>query len=856
MLEKKYNHLEVEKDKYENWKNKGYFNAGDTSKTPFTIILPPPNVTGKLHLGHAWDVSLQDIVARYKRMDGYDVLWLPGTDHAAIATEAKVVKKLKSEGINKYELGREKFLDACWDWTKEYGGNIRKEWAHMGCSLDYTKERFTLDDYSVDAVNKVFIEMFNKGLIYKGKRIINWDPEAKTALSNEEVIYKDVPGAFYHIKYFIDGTKDYLDVATTRPETLFGDTAVAVNPKDTRYKDLIGKNVIVPIVNRVVPIIGDMHADMEKGTGVVKITPAHDPNDFEVGNRHNLERIVIMDETAHMNEETGKYKGYDRFECRNELIKELEDKELLINIEDITHSVGFSERTDVMVEPYLSEQWFVKMDKLSEDLINMQLNNETKVNFYPKRYEKTIIQKAEECYDWCISRQLWWGIRIPVWYKDDEIKASIESPGEGWVQDPNVLDTWFSSALWPFSTLGWAKVDKSLFERYFPTDFMCTAYDIIFFWVFRMMFQSEQFTEKNPFKECLIHGLIRAKDGRKMSKSLGNGVEPIDMVEKYGADSLRFYLTTSSAPGLDLRFDEEKLTSTWNFINKIWNASRFTIMNIEDINELDFSNLTFSDKWILTKFNSTVKQVRKNMDRYEFQNVGTEIYDFVWSDFCDGYIEFSKFNSDNISTKSTLLYVLTGILKLLHPFMPFVTEEIYQMLPIKESDSIMISSYPKYDKKLDFKDTIDLMDSVREFITKVRTFKKDNNIGKDSKYTFRCSASKEVEDMICNILKLTKENIAYQEEIDTLEKLTLDYNNNDFTSNIEFYYTITKEDREKEKESLLKQKEVLESQIARREKLLSNQGYVSNAPKELVEEERNKLENEKKELDIVLWKLK
>ena len=856
MLETKYNHLEVEKDKYENWKNKGYFNAGDTSKTPFTIILPPPNVTGKLHLGHAWDVSLQDIVARYKRMDGYDVLWLPGTDHAAIATEAKVVKKLKSEGINKYELGREKFLDACWDWTKEYGGNIRKEWAHMGCSLDYTKERFTLDDYSVDAVNKVFIEMFNKGLIYKGKRIINWDPEAKTALSNEEVIYKDVPGAFYHIKYFIEGTKDYLDVATTRPETLFGDTAVAVNPKDARYKDLIGKNVIVPIVNRVVPIIGDMHADMEKGTGVVKITPAHDPNDFEVGNRHNLERIVIMDETAHMNEETGKYKGYDRFECRNELIKELEDKELLINIEDITHSVGFSERTDVMVEPYLSEQWFVKMDKLSEDLINMQLNNETKVNFYPKRYEKTIIQKAEECYDWCISRQLWWGIRIPVWYKDDEIKASIESPGEGWVQDPNVLDTWFSSALWPFSTLGWAKEDKSLFERYFPTDFMCTAYDIIFFWVFRMMFQSEQFTEKNPFKECLIHGLIRAKDGRKMSKSLGNGVEPIDMIEKYGADSLRFYLTTSSAPGLDLRFDEDKLTSTWNFINKIWNASRFTLMNIEDIKELDFSNLTFSDKWILTKFNSTVKQVRKNMDRYEFQNVGTEIYDFVWSDFCDGYIEFSKFNSDNISTKSTLLYVLTGILKLLHPFMPFVTEEIYQMLPIKETESIMISSYPKYEKKFDFKDTIDLMDSVREFITKVRTFKKDNNIGKDSKYTFRCSASKEVEDMICNILKLTKENIAYQEEIDTLEKLTLDYNNNDFTSNIEFYYTITKEDREKEKESLLKQKEVLESQIARREKLLSNQGYVSNAPKELVEEERIKLENEKKELDIVLWKLK
>ena len=856
MLETKYDHKKVESKKYENWKEKGYFNAGDTSKEPFTIILPPPNVTGKLHLGHAWDVSIQDIVARYKRMDGYDVLWLPGTDHAAIATEAKVVKKLKSEGINKYELGREKFLDACWDWTREYGGNIRKEWAHMGCSLDYTKERFTLDEWSVNAVNKVFIDMFNKGLIYKGKRIINWDPEAKTALSNEEVFYKDTEGAFYHIKYYIEGTEEYLDVATTRPETLFGDTAVAVNPKDSRYKDLIGKNVIVPIVNRVVPIIGDMHADMEKGTGVVKITPAHDPNDFEVGNRHNLERIVIMDETAHMNEETGKYNGYDRFECRTELLKELEDKELLIDVEDIVHSVGYSERTDAMVEPYLSEQWFVKMDQISKDLIEMQNDKEKKVNFIPSRYNKTIIQKAEECYDWCISRQLWWGIRIPVWYKDDEMKASVESPGEGWIQDPNVLDTWFSSALWPFSTLGWGMEDKSLFDRYFPTNFLTTAYDIIFFWVYRMMFQAEQFTGKNPFKECYIHGLIRAKDGRKMSKSLGNGVEPIDMVEKYGADSLRYYLTTNSAPGLDLRFDEEKLTSTWNFINKIWNASRFTLMNIEDIKDYDFSNLTFSDKWILTKFNNTVKQVRKNMEKYEFQNVGAELYDFIWSDFCDGYIEFSKFNSDNIGTKSTLLYVLTGILKMLHPFMPFVTEEIYQMLPIKDSESIMISSYPKYDKKFDFKETIDLMDGVREFITKVRTFKKDNNISKSSKFTFRCSADMEVENMICNILKLNKEDIAYQEEIDTLEKLVLDYNNSVFNANIEFYYTISEEDRNKEKEALTKQKEILESQIARREKLLSNPGYVNNAPKELVEEEKSKLENEKKELEIILWKLK
>ena len=856
MLEIKYNHLEVEKDKYEKWKEKGYFKCGDLNKEPYTIILPPPNVTGKLHIGHAWDVSIQDIMARYKRMDGYDVLWLPGTDHAAIATESKVVKKLKSEGINKYELGRDKFIDACWDWTREYGGNIRTEWAHMGCSLDYTKERFTLDEWSVNAVNKVFIEMYNKGLIYKGKRIINWDPEAKTALSNEEVFYKDTKGAFYHIKYYIEGTEDYLDVATTRPETLFGDTAVAVNPKDPRYKDLIGKNVIVPIVNRVVPIIGDMHADMEKGTGVVKITPAHDPNDFEVGNRHNLERIVIMDESAHMNEETGKYKGLDRFECRTELLKELQDKELLIEVEDIVHSVGYSERTDVMVEPYLSEQWFVKMEDLAKDLINMQQDKDMKVNFYPRRYDKTIIQKAEECYDWCISRQLWWGIRIPIWYKDDEVKASVESPGEGWVQDPDVLDTWFSSALWPFSTLGWGMEDKSLYERYFPTNFLTTAYDIIFFWVYRMMFQSECFTGKNPFKDCYIHGLIRAKDGRKMSKSLGNGVEPIEMVEKYGADALRYYLTTSSAPGLDLRFDEDKLSATWNFINKIWNASRFTLMNIEDVKEFNFANLSFSDKWILTKYNNTVKIVRKNMEKYEFQNVGTELYNFIWSDFCDYYIEASKFDIDNPSTKSTLLYVLTGILKMLHPFMPFVTEEIYQMLPIKDSESIMISSYPKYDKKLVFEDTLELMDNIREYITKVRISKKDNNIKKDCKYSFRCSASRDIENLICDMLKLTKENIAYQEEIDTFESISIDYKTNVFDANLNFYYEISTEDREKEKEALLKQKEVLESQIARREKLLSNEGYVKNAPKALVEEEKTKLANEKEELETINWKLK
>ena len=849
MLDTKYNHIEVEKDKYENWKEKGYFLSGDKTKTPFTMVLPPPNVTGNLHLGHAWDVTLQDIMARYKRMDGYDVLWVPGTDHAAFATESKVVAKLKNEGINKYELGREKFLDECWKWTKEYGGNIHKQWAMMGISLDYTKERFTLDEVSVNAVNKVFIEMYNKGLIYKGKRIINWDPEAKTALSNEEVIYKDIKGAFYHIKYYLEDSLEYLDVATTRPETLFGDTAVAVNPKDERYNKLIGKNVIVPIANRVIPIVGDMHADMDKGTGVVKITPAHDPNDFEVGNGHNLERIVVMDETAHMNENAGKYKGYDRFECREALVKELQDKELLIEIEDIVHSVGHSERSGAMVEPYLSEQWFVKMKPLSEEVLKMQSDKNTKVNFYPNRYNKILNQKAEECYDWCISRQLWWGIRIPIWYKDDEVRASVTSPGEGWVQDPDVLDTWFSSGLWPFSTLHYFDDDNSMAKRYFPTSLLTTAYDILFFWVFRMMFQSKYSTNQRPFKDCLIHGLIRAKDGRKMSKSLGNGVLPQEVIEKYGCDSLRYFLSTSSAPGLDLRYDEEKVKSSWNFINKIWNASRFTLMNIENVKEYDFSNLTLSDKWILTRLNKTIKEVRKNMDKYEFQNVGTELYNFIWNDFCDGYIEFSKFNMDNDSTKSTLLYTLTNILKLLHPFMPFVTEEIYNMLPIKEAESIMISSYPVENKKFNFDDTIKLMDEVRNFITKARITKKENNIPKEFKYSLECN-NFEAEKIIKDMLKLNDTT-----SDDNYSKVSIQSDTNVLKANLTYYYVVSEEKLNVQKEALEKEKKTLESNIARREKLLSNPGYVNNAPKNLVDEEKTKLENEKKELEIVISKL-
>ena len=693
MLDKKYNHKLVEKDKYDVWKNNNYFKCDvDSSKEAYSIVLPPPNVTGKLHIGHAYNVSIQDAIIRYKRMQGFDVLWLPGMDHAAIATEAKVVKRLKDQGIDKYDYGRDKFLKACWDWTNEFGDNIRDQWAALGLSLDYSKERFTLDDDLNKAVTKVFVDYYNKGLIYRGERIINWDPVALTALSNEEVIYKEEKGAFYHIKYKLEDSDEYLDIATTRPETLFGDTAVAVNPKDKRYKKYVGKNVVLPIVNKLIPVITDEHADMEKGTGCVKITPAHDPNDFEVGNRHNLERIVIMNDDATMNENVPKkYIGMSREKCREELVKDLEKEKLLFKIEPLVHEVGHSERTGVMVEPMVKKQWFVKMEPLAKKALEFQSNKDEKINFVPRRFEKILNHWMEISYDWCISRQLWWGHRIPAWYKDDKIYVGMEAPKEkGWVQDDDVLDTWFSSALWPFSTLGWPNKTKDI-EKYFPTDCIVTAYDIIFFWIARMAFQTEYIMKKRPFKDCIIHGLIRDKQGRKMSKSLGNGVDPFDMVEKYGADSLRFYLTTDGSMGMDLRFDEVKLTSTWNFINKIWNASRFALMNIESLDEIVLEDLKPEDKWILTKYEKVVKSVTKHMDKYEFNLAGSEIYDFTWNYFCDYYIEMAKYTSEDKRTQSTLCFVLTGILKLLHPFMPFVTEEIYQMLPVKEADSIMIS---------------------------------------------------------------------------------------------------------------------------------------------------------------------
>ena len=844
MLEKKYDHKMVESDKYEKWLEGDFFKSGDMSKEPYCIVIPPPNVTGKLHLGHAWDTSIQDILIRYKRMDGYDALWVPGMDHAGIATQAKVDKKLREMGINPRGISREEWLEHAWAWKDEYADNIHKQWAKMGLSLDYSKERFTLDDGLSRAVREVFVRLYNEGLIYRGERIINWDPAQMTALSNEEVIYKDIEGAFYHIKYMLEGSdSEYLEVATTRPETLFGDTAVAVNPNDSRYSEFIGKRVVLPIVNKLIPIVGDEHADPEFGTGVVKITPAHDPNDFEVGNRHNLERVIVINPDGTMNEHCGKYKGMDRFVCREELVKDLEKEGLLLEVENIVHSAPFSERSDALVEPYLSKQWFVKMRELADRVLENQRNVDTKVNFVPERYEKIMNHWMEITYDWCISRQLWWGHRIPAWYRGDEVYVGMEEPlGEGWVQDNDVLDTWFSSALWPFSTLGFPD-DTEMFKRYYPNDVLVTGYDIIPFWVNRMTFQGLHFTGKRPFRDCLIHGLIRDKIGRKMSKSLGNGVDPMDVIDKYGCDSLRFFLTTSSALGMDLRYDEEKVASTWNFVNKLWNASRFVLMNIGDLTRSSYtlSNLSDSDKWILGKLNRVILNVRKHLDSYDFNVVGSTLYSFIWDDFCDWYIELSKGNM-NDTTKSVLYRVLMDIIKMLHPFMPYVTEEIYGFMPFRDKESIMVDSYPVYDKDMDFESDFD---RVIEFISKVRNVKQERGIPKDSLVYFKG----EHMDIILRMLKVSEDALVSESEKDGdgIEIGLYDF----FVK----YLFDTSKSKEEEIASAKAEIERLKGSIERRKKLLSNENYVNKAPSAVVEKERADLAKEEEEIKRLMERI-
>ncbi len=827
-METKYDFNLVEKGKYEFWLNNKTFLVGnDKSKRPFAIVIPPPNVTGNLHIGHAWDTTLQDIIIRYKKLCGFDALWVPGMDHAGIATQAKVDEKLSKMGINPRTLSREDWLKYAWDWKEEYANNIHKQWAKLGLALDYSRERFTLDEGLSKAVRKVFVDLYNKGLIYRGYRIINWDPKAQTALSNEEVIYKDVKGYFYHLKYIIEGTDKYLDVATTRPETLFGDTAVAVNPNDERYKDLIGKNVVLPIVGRLIPIIGDEHADPEFGTGCVKITPAHDPNDYEVGKRHNLKEIICINPDATMNENAGIYQGLSREETREKLVSDLEKSGLLLSKEEITHNVGHSERTGVMIEPYLSSQWFVKMRPLADRVLENQKNKDTKVNFVPKRYEKTMNHWMEITYDWCISRQLWWGHRIPAWYKGDEIYVGENAPtGEGWVQDEDVLDTWFSSALWPFSTLGWPNKTDDL-DRYFPNDVLVTGYDIIPFWVNRMTFQSLEFMNERPFKDCLIHGLIRDKQGRKMSKSLGNGVNPIDVIDKYGCDSLRLFLTTNSAPGMDLRYDEEKVASSWNFINKLWNASRYVIMNTSNLNDNNYKEYNNYDKWILTKYNNVIKQVTKYMDKYEFHNAFNTLYSFIWDDYCSSYIEISKIYLNDTS-KSVLLNILTGIIKMLHPFIPFVTEEIYQNLPFKESKSIMESSYPIYNKKevYDILETTEILNDI----TSLRNFKAENNIINSDAVKIEYLFDEKLYDGL----------IKFKNKVDNIED-SIKYESKYAILYFEVKNKVSEEDIQKEIEEL-------EKSINKRKSLLSNENFVKRAPENIVANEKQKLIEEEEKL--------
>jgi valyl-tRNA synthetase len=675
-LKPKYDFKEVEENRYQTWLEKGYFKSGVNKQAkPFTIVIPPPNVTGKLHLGHAWDNTLQDIIIRRMRMKGYDTLYLPGMDHAGIATQAKIDARLKESGISRYDIGRESFLEHAWAWKEEYSEFIRTQWAALGNSLDYDKERFTLDDKLNQAVNKVFLTLYKKGLIYRGHRIINWDVEAKTALSNIEVEHEEQQGKLYYFRYPFVEEDGYMVIATTRPETMFADQALMIHPDDERYQKYIGKNVYIPGTHVIIPIITDDYVDMEFGTGVVKVTPAHDANDFEVGTRHNLKMPLCMNEDGTMNEMAFKYKGMDRFECRKALIADLNELNLVEKIEDYTNNIGFSERTGVVVEPRLSLQWFVKMDELSKQALD-----DSKAEFVPNRFKKIFTNWMTDTQDWCISRQLWWGHRIPAWYKDQEVKVQVESPGEGWTQDEDVLDTWFSSALWPFSTLGWPEITED-FKRYYPTQVMVTGYDIIFFWVARMIFQGLEFTGQDPFEKVLIHGLIRDSEGRKMSKSLGNGVDPMDVIDTYGVDALRYFLTTNSAPGADLRYEEEKVESSWNFINKLWNITRFITMNIDDINVQKESDYNLADKWILSRLSEAIAEADYNYDKFEFGEVSRTLYHFIWEDFANWYVEFAKvsLNDENQrkTTQYVLLTVLKAVLKLMHPFIPFVTEKLF-----------------------------------------------------------------------------------------------------------------------------------------------------------------------------------
>ena len=872
-LSKTYNPKDFEDRLYKYWSDNGYFKAHvDKSKKPYTIMMPPPNVTGSLHMGHALNNTIQDILIRWKRMDGYEALWLPGTDHASISTEAKVVEKIKSEGKSKEELGRERFLEEAWDWTHKYGGTIKNQLKKLGVSCDWSRDRFTLDEGLSNAVEEVFIKLYEKGLIYRGDRIINWCPNCRTAISDAEVEHEDSEGHIWYIRYPIKDSNDYIAIATTRPETMLGDLAIAVNPEDKRYKDLIGKVAILPLMNREIPIIADEYVEMEFGTGAVKITPSHDPNDFEVGARHELGQCIIMSEDGSINSEGGEYQGLERYEARKKIVEDLEKQGYLIEIKDHQNAVGHCERCNTVVEPLISKQWFVKMEPLAKPALEAYRKGE--VNFIPERFGKIYTNWLENIKDWCISRQLWWGHRLPVYYCDDcnEIIVSRTKPEKcnkcnstNLHQDTDTLDTWFSSALWPFSTLGWPEKTEDL-EYFFPTDVLITGYDIIFFWVVRMVFSSIEQMGEVPFKDVFLTGLVRDSQGRKMSKSLGNGIDPLEVIDEYGADALRFTLVTGNTPGNDMRFYLERVEANRNFANKLWNATRFVLMNLEEEiieHELNLENLEEEDKWILSRLNTVIKDVTENLDRYEIGMAAQKIYDFIWDEYCDWYIEMvkSRLYGDDKESKEVaekvLLAVLKDILKLLHPFMPYITEEIWQHLP-KTENPLIISKWPKYRDDLHFPKAETRIEFIMTGIKGIRNARAEMNIVPSRKSTVIFVTEDEGIKDIINYGKRYFINLASAEKIEILDNKTNigDDNISVVLSKCEVFLPLKDLiDFDKEIERLEKEREKLEGELKRVKGKLANEGFISKAPEKVVAEEREKQKRYEEMMEKVLERL-
>ena len=860
-LNKTYDPKDIEDRLYKKWEDNGYFHAEvDRSKKPFTIVMPPPNITGQLHMGHALDNTMQDILIRYKRMQGYNALWQPGTDHASIATEVKVIESLKEQGIDKADLGREGFLEKCWDWREEYGGRIIKQLKKLGSSADWERERFTMDEGCSHAVQDVFIKLFEKGWIYKGSRIVNWCPVCKTSISDAEVEHEEQDGFFWHINYPVVGEEGrFVEVATTRPETMFGDTAVAVNPEDDRYKDLIGKTLLLPTTNREIPVIADSYVDKEFGTGCVKITPAHDPNDFEVGKRHGLEEIVVINDDATMNALSGKYVGMDRYECRKALIADLEEMGLLVKVEPHSHNVGTHDRCGTTVEPMIKQQWFVKMDEMIKPAVEGVKNGE--IELLPKRMDKTYFNWTDNIRDWCISRQLWWGHRIPAYYCPEcgEMVVAHENPDvcpkcghKGMDQDPDTLDTWFSSALWPFSTLGWPEKTEDL-DYFYPNDVLVTGYDIIFFWVIRMIFSGYEQMGKAPFHTVLFHGLVRDSQGRKMSKSLGNGIDPLEIIDKYGADALRLTLITGNAPGNDMRFYWERVEASRNFANKVWNASRFIMMNLEgmEITEPSMDELHAADKWILSKVNTLAKDVTENMDKYELGIAVQKVYDFIWDEFCDWYIEIAKVRTykkdeDAVSANAalwTLKTVLTEALRLLHPYMPFITEEIFCTLH-PEAETIMLSDWPVYKEEWNFPAEEAALEHCKDLVKGVRNVRTEMDVPPSRKAKLYIVSEDEALRATFDANKEVYVNLAFTNEIAVqADKNGISDNAVSVVIPGAVVYLPLEDlvDFEKEKERLVKEKEKLEKELARSKGMLSNERFLSNAKPEKVQEEKDKL---------------